>query len=810
MADRYWVQNGAATSANTASAWNTVGDGSGSNGIPTTGDNVIIGEQPTLNAGLGNATCTWDLAITTGTFTTHSGYNGASITSTLISFTAPSTITHTNRNWADLGFRVGMQIVTTGASNAANNSTFSITAVNDNTITVTGSGPNLVDEAATPSITVVCEIKLQMHANTTMTKFTLDTTMENTTGSDKTITFSSAYPASSEERYVLNGDKAAIDNQDDLVYSYNTSANGTARMHFDDGPHPKVSVTGTSYISPEYRTPTSTSHGQTSMHSLSLGANVDFQPDASPSSTSTLNASKLFSILTTSTLAIGGGVFDAGFSTFSFTMDATNFTIPVSGDTTYGTAPFRAAFYNLIIATPSTAGHKALVPNNRTLSVNSLTVEADAVLKGHSTAGTGFTSTICSVRRPKIQGSWNFSQLSDGVYVSLMSDTFPITPSSGKINEIQLSAAGGAFTSDSKLTWASATSELIVDGKLTVTGLIDPTGMEFTAVASNPSTANPTKTIWVNNSGALMFGASAVGGGGGSGTVTNIATSAPITGGAITTTGTIGISAATTSAAGSMSGADKTKLDGIEPSADVTDATNVTAAGALMDSEVTNLAQVKAFDSADYATAAQGTTANNALPKAGGTMTGEIEATTMTLNAVPADPATDDKVRLGESGVGSNMLRIQTNDGFVDIGPNNTTWAHLNTNKSQFYMSKPLILDGGKLYAYNDGLQLGTGTTASAGTTAITIADGSTNVEIIGTIKQGASTNAVLVSDANGNIVSASTLADIAYLAAGAAGQDPFNPANPANWAITPPFNIEEAIQRIAAELVALSGGPIP
>ena len=59
--------------------------------------------------------------------------------------------------------------------------------------------------------------------------------------------------------------------------------------------------------------------------------------------------------------------------------------------------------------------------------------------------------------------------------------------------------------------------------------------------------------------------------------------------------------------------ADGTKLDGIEASADVTDATNVTAAGALMDSEVTNLAQVKAFDSSDYATAAQGTTADSAL-----------------------------------------------------------------------------------------------------------------------------------------------------------------------------------------------------
>ena len=72
------------------------------------------------------------------------------------------------------------------------------------------------------------------------------------------------------------------------------------------------------------------------------------------------------------------------------------------------------------------------------------------------------------------------------------------------------------------------------------------------------------------------------------------------------------------------SAADKTKLDGIEASADVTDTANVTSAGALMDSEVTNLAQVKAFDSSDYATSAQGTLATNALPKSGGAMTGAI------------------------------------------------------------------------------------------------------------------------------------------------------------------------------------------
>ena len=73
------------------------------------------------------------------------------------------------------------------------------------------------------------------------------------------------------------------------------------------------------------------------------------------------------------------------------------------------------------------------------------------------------------------------------------------------------------------------------------------------------------------------------------------------------------IPVATDSVSGVMSAADHTKLTGIETSADVTDTANVTAAGALMDSEVTNLAQVKAFDTSDYATAAQGTKADSAL-----------------------------------------------------------------------------------------------------------------------------------------------------------------------------------------------------
>jgi len=135
---------------------------------------------------------------------------------------------------------------------------------------------------------------------------------------------------------------------------------------------------------------------------------------------------------------------------------------------------------------------------------------------------------------------------------------------------------------------------------------------------------------------------------------------------------------------GAFANGDKTKLDGIEASADVTDATNVTAAGALMDSEVTNLAQVKAFDSADYATAAQGTTADAALPKTGGAMTGAI-TTNSTFDG--RDVATDgtklDGIEAGAdvtdatnvASAGAAMLTGATFTGDINVGTLQITTA---------------------------------------------------------------------------------------------------------------------------------------
>lgn len=93
-------------------------------------------------------------------------------------------------------------------------------------------------------------------------------------------------------------------------------------------------------------------------------------------------------------------------------------------------------------------------------------------------------------------------------------------------------------------------------------------------------------------------------------------------------------------AEGAFDDGDKTKLDGIEASADVTDTANVTAAGALMDSEVTNLAAVKAFDPTDYEAAdADILKADTAAQLTAGFSSADFAAGTKSSGTYTPDPA---------------------------------------------------------------------------------------------------------------------------------------------------------------------------
>ena len=118
---------------------------------------------------------------------------------------------------------------------------------------------------------------------------------------------------------------------------------------------------------------------------------------------------------------------------------------------------------------------------------------------------------------------------------------------------------------------------------------------------------------------------------------------------------------------GAFVNGDKTHLDSIEANADVTDTANVTAAGALMDSEVTNLAQVKAFSSSDYATAAQGSTADSALQSVQGDSNPTLAAN---LDLATFDIVTESSNRpidLAPHGTGGVVLR-----GNEEAGADNT------------------------------------------------------------------------------------------------------------------------------------------
>lgn len=102
---------------------------------------------------------------------------------------------------------------------------------------------------------------------------------------------------------------------------------------------------------------------------------------------------------------------------------------------------------------------------------------------------------------------------------------------------------------------------------------------------------------------------------------------------------------------GAFVNGDKTHLDTIETNADVTDTANVTSAGALMDSEVTNLAQVKAFASSDYATAAQGVKADSAMQ----------------------DLSDDSSPQLGQNlDVQAREINTSTSNGNIKLNPNGT------------------------------------------------------------------------------------------------------------------------------------------
>lgn len=83
----------------------------------------------------------------------------------------------------------------------------------------------------------------------------------------------------------------------------------------------------------------------------------------------------------------------------------------------------------------------------------------------------------------------------------------------------------------------------------------------------------------------------------------------------------------------------------------------------------------------------------------------------------------DTNTRLTEGS--GNSIRHQTNSGYIDIGPQNTSWAHIQTDRNRYYFNKAITVDEGLIGSYDENLQLQT-----SGTTRITALNSNGNVGI--------------------------------------------------------------------------------
>ncbi|MDI6833570.1 MAG: hypothetical protein QMD02_06995 [Bacteroidales bacterium] len=81
----------------------------------------------------------------------------------------------------------------------------------------------------------------------------------------------------------------------------------------------------------------------------------------------------------------------------------------------------------------------------------------------------------------------------------------------------------------------------------------------------------------------------------------------------------------------------------------------------------------------------------------------------------------------------SGALRISTGNGYIDIGPKNTSWAHFYTDRSRYWFSTGLTIETGNIGSFDENLSLQT-----SGTTRITILNSNGNVGIGTTTPQTA------------------------------------------------------------------------
>ena len=544
MATLYWVATGnpgTLKTSNTAANWNTSADGTGSTGTPSANDHLVYGHPDTVAANKGFAACNFNQALTLDEIVVYEDYDDASkvlMTEKCVFSNSASTLTIENGDFLQAGFFNGMVVRISGAFNTGNNAEFTITNLTSTVLTTSGT---FTDET-------IAGRKISITGQPSYLEITQDLTLSGmylngTIKSSNTLSFAGTYisdgdklsPVSYGQRFLLNGPKAAYNDVANTNMKFDQTSNSSNKLYFDDGPYPTVTIDTASALTCSYLAPTSEDWGEAFFYKFLVTNDSATMVPVKSASMGANDAKKVFNVSgdTSSTFSFSGAVFDVNTVTWKFVCD--NGTLPCNGDTTnFGgsNATFFSRFGNLVIYPSSTAGNRKNVAQNGVLECKNLFIETGASLRGSYEDETN--SVLHAHGLVDVRGSWNFRQISEGIYHS-NPDYYALDVSHGGTglrnlasNRIPYGNGQSALQSNANFVFDHANSRLGVGlsdpkTKLTVEGAItlkEQANADADTAAYGQlwtKTATPNELYFTNDAGndiQITSGSSLAGGGG--------------------------------------------------------------------------------------------------------------------------------------------------------------------------------------------------------------------------------------------------------------------------------------------------------